>query len=166
MPRRPISLRVARAIALLLAGRCVLRVGVCVATERSELSYGTMTAPYWLDVLIIGAVVLCLLRSGEPTRPGLVAACLPVLAWLLLTAFGPESWRLWHWISAGFPEGLRGLELVAFEPPVDRLYRSQMELRGAVLGTFLEQFIFAGVLGSLTFGRASRAYFRSGVLRT
>jgi hypothetical protein len=102
------------------------------------------------------------LPSGEPTWLGLVAASLPVLAWLLLTVFSPESWRLWHWVAAGFPSGMIGLQRGDFAPPVDRMYRSQMELRGAVLGTFIEQVAFAAVLGTLWFGAASRGYFRGG----
>jgi len=136
-------------------------MGICVARGGSEVIYGTVLAPYWLNFIIIAAVVMCLLRSSEPTRRGLVATSLPVVAWLLLTVFGPESWRLWHWIAAGFPSGLAGLELVAFDPPLDRFYRSQMELRGAVAGSLLEELVFTGVLWSLLFGRASRAYFRT-----
>lgn len=55
-----------------------------------------------------------------------------------------------------------GLSAVAFTPPFDRTYRSHMELRGAVLGILIEQFVFSLVLVSLVLGKGSRAYFKVG----
>ena len=158
---KPRALRIAQGIAVLFVGRCLLRVLMSVAAGGQALPYGMTSGPYWLDVLIAAATVACLFKASTPSRLGLVATCLPVAGWLLLTAYSSESWRLWHWIAAGFPSGLDGLLLVDFDPPVERIYGSQMELRGAMLGTFIEQLVFAAVLGFLLFGRASRNYFRA-----
>ena len=156
---KPRALTVAQVIVALFVGRCLLRVVLSVVAGGHPLPYGMTLGPYWLDVLIAAAAVACLFKASTPSRLGLVAACLPVAGWLLLTAYSSESWRLWHWIVAGFPSGLDGLLLVDFDPPVDRIYGSQMELRGAMVGTFLQQVVFAAVLGFLLFGRASRSYF-------
>jgi hypothetical protein len=86
---------------------------------------------------------------------------LPILIWLLLALFSPESWTAWHWLPRGGPSEPWGVP-AAFSYRVR--YRSYEQLVGACVATVVEEIVFVLVLLRLFLGAASRRYFTPAAL--
>jgi hypothetical protein len=119
--------------------------------------YGRTVAPFWIDTVLALISTFSVVKMNQPQRWGLMFASLPVVIWLGLALFSPESFTAWHWIPDGGPREPWG---VPREYSYQFRYTSYEQLVGACVTMVAIEVFLCALLATLLRSRRVHEFYR------